>query len=101
MKKHKIKREELKKMNVKEICQLNDDECKEIEDLYEKKIALENLTKIIDLSNPAIYEKMTTEYGSTIHKFNSWWNKMSKKYDFTGENFWVDFENKKIMLNVN
>lgn len=86
-------------MNAREVWQLNDDEFKEIEDLFEKKIALENLTKIIDADNQKLYDKLIKDYGKTVHDFDSWWDKMSRKYDWEGGNLWLDFETKKIMTN--
>ncbi len=86
-------------MNVKEIWKLNDEEFKEIEDLFEKKIALENLTKIVDADNEKLYDKLIKDYGNTVHRFNSWWNIMGKKYNWEGKNWWLDFETKKIMAN--
>ena len=58
-------------MKAKEVYKLNDDEFKEIEDLFEKKIALENLTKIIDADNQKLYDKLIKDYGKTIHQFDS------------------------------
>lgn len=87
-------------MNIKEVWQLNDDEFKEIEDLFEKKIALENLTKIIDADNQKLYDKLIKDYGKTIHQFDLWWDNMAKKYRWEGKNWWLDFETKKIMTNA-
>ena len=86
-------------MGMKEVWQLNDDEFKEIEDLFEKKIALENLTKIIDADNQKLYDKLIKDYGKAVHQFDFWWEKMSKKYDWEEKNWWLDFETKKIMAN--
>lgn len=86
-------------MNTKEVWQLNDEEFKEIEDLFEKKIALENLTKIVDAKNQELYDKLIKDYGRTVHLFNTWWDKMSKKHDWEGRNWWLDFDTKKIMTN--
>ncbi|CAK7010969.1 CXXX repeat peptide modification system protein [Tissierella sp.] len=86
-------------MNTKEVWQLNDDEFKEIEDLFEKKIALENLIKIVDADSQKLYDKLINDYGKTVHHFDSWWNEMSKKYDWEGKNWWLDFKTKKIMMN--
>jgi CXXX repeat modification system protein len=87
-------------MSTKEIWQLNDEEFKEIEDLFEKKLALENLSKIIDADNQKLYDKLITDYGKTVHQFNSWWDIMSKKYNRESQNWWLDFKSKKIMANV-
>ena len=84
---------------LREVWELNEAEFKEIEDLFEKKIALENLTKIIDTNNQELYDKLIKDYGKTVHQFDSWWNEMSRKYHWEGSNWWLDFETKKIMTN--
>lgn len=81
----------------REVWQLNDEDYKEIEDLFEKKIALENLSKIIDPSNNDLYEKMIKDYGSTVRTFDNWWNIMKEKHQWTAINMWLDFQTKKIM----
>lgn len=93
------KKERIVIMNTKEVWQLNDEEFKEIEDLFEKKVALENLTKIVDADNQNLYDKFIKDYGKTVHQFDSWWDKMARKYEWEGKNWWLDFETKKIMTN--
>ena len=43
--------------------------------------------------------KLIKDYGKTIHQFNDWWNTMSKKYNWTGMNWWVDFETRQVLTN--
>lgn len=86
-------------INTKEVWQLNDNEFREIEDLFEKKLALENLTKIVSTDNQMLYDKLIKDYGKTIHLFNDWWSRMSQKYRWEGQNWWLDFDTKKIMSN--
>lgn len=86
-------------MGIKEVWKLNNQEFQEIEDLFEKKIALENLTKIIDGDNQKLYDKLIKDYGKTVRQFDSWWDNMAKKYDWEGSGWWLDFETKKIMAN--
>lgn len=87
-------------MNAKEVWKLNDEEFKEIEDLFEKKIALENLTRIVDADNKKLYDKLIKDYGKTVHQFNAWWDNMAKRYKWDGRNWWLDFETRKIMTNM-
>lgn len=54
---------------------LNEEELEEIENLYEKKVALENLSRCIDPDNEKMYQKLVNDYTSTIKKFNNWWKK--------------------------
>ncbi|WP_374041660.1 CXXX repeat peptide modification system protein [Tissierella carlieri] len=65
---------------------LNGEEFKEIEDLFEKKIALKNLTKIVDADNQKLYDKLIKYYGKTVHQFNFWWDNMVKKYNWEMNN---------------
>lgn len=87
-------------MNAKEVWKLNEEDFKKIQDLYEKKLSLENLVKIIDADNQNLYDKLIADYGKTINQFNLWWNTMSIKNNWEGKDWWLDFETKKIMTNV-
>jgi CXXX repeat modification system protein len=86
-------------MENKLIWQLTDEECKEIEDLFEKKNAYENLVKIVDVDNEKIYQKLISEYTKTINEFSNWWKHYSKKYNWEGKNWFIDFENKQVLGN--
>lgn len=84
-------------MERKEAYQLSEEEFQEIENLYEKKLALENLVKIIDASKKDLYERLIDDYGVTVRNFNAWWAQMSKKFNLDSENWYVDFE-KQMMV---
>ena len=86
-------------MEKKVIWNLTDEECREIEDLFEKKNAYENLAKIIDASNDKMYQKLISDYSTTVSLFNKWWNDNSKKYKWQGQNWVIDFENKQVLGN--
>lgn len=75
-----------------------DDEKKVIEDLYEKKIALENIIKIIEPNNESLYNKVVFDYGITLKEFEEWWANMSKKYNWEGVNWRIDFQTNEIIL---
>ncbi len=87
-------------MERKIIWQLTDEECKGIEDLFEKKNAYENLMKIVDADNEKIYQKLISEYTKVLSDFKNWWNYYSKKYNWEGKNWFVDFENKQILAMI-
>ena len=74
-----------------------DDEKKVIEDLYEKKIALENIIKIIEPNNESLYNKVVFDYGITLKEFEEWWANMSKKYNWEGVNWRIDFQTNEII----
>jgi len=75
----------------KVIWTLTEDETKEIEDLYEKKAALENLIKIVDVDNERLYQRMIDDYTQTMTVFNAWWRDTSRQHGWEGENWSVDF----------
>jgi CXXX repeat modification system protein len=87
-------------MENKVIWQLTDEELKEIEDLFEKKNAYENLVKIVDVDNEKIYQKLISEYTKTINEFNNWWKHYSKKYNWEGKNWFIDFQNKQVLSSM-
>ncbi len=76
---------------------LCEDEKKEIEKLYEKKFALENLLKIIDTTNEKLYSKLISDYGITLKEFNKWWFFTSKKYNWEGKNWYINFETNEVI----
>ena len=84
-------------MDKKVIWKLTDEECEEIEDLFEKKNAYENLIKIVDVDNDKIYQKLISEYSKTLSNFNAWWSNYSKKYNWEGTNWVIDFINKQVL----
>lgn len=84
-------------MKGKVIWKLSKEDFNNIQDLFEKKLALENLTKIIDVKDSELYEKLVKDYGRTLHEFNNWWSVMSKKYKWEGSNWWVNFDTQEVI----
>ncbi len=84
-------------MENKVVWNLTNEECDEIQDLFEKKNAYENLIKIIDVNNNIMYEKLILDYSRILSDFNNWWNYYSQKYKWEGQNWIVDFENKQVL----
>lgn len=80
-----------------EVWKLSEEEYREIEDLFEKKVALENLAKILDPDNERLYEKLIKDYGRAVRQFENWWTEMGKKHQWKGSEWWLDFETKTIM----
>ena len=68
-----------------------------IRNLFERKIALENLLKIISKDTDYLYEKAVKDYGETIREFNAWWDGKTKKYKWNGETWYVDFQTQEIV----
>ena len=86
------------KMEEKIIHQLNEKEAEEIANLYEKRLALENLIKILDGDNEKIYNKVIEDYTNTTREFQKWWDNMSTKYQWQGSNWLINFETKTVVL---
>lgn len=63
-----------------------------------KKIALENIIKIIEPNNESLYNKVVFDYGITLKEFEEWWANMSKKYNWEGVNWRIDFQTNEIIL---
>lgn len=80
------------------IWDLSEADKDEIQALYEKKIALENLTKTVDMvNNEALYQKLIKDYGKTLIEFETWWSEISKKYQWEGSNWRIDFRNSQVV----
>lgn len=84
-------------MREKVVWKLSDKDFEDIQDLFEKKLALENLTKIIDAKDTELYEKFIKDYGKTLHEFNNWWKRMVREYNWEGSNLWIKFETQEVI----
>lgn len=78
---------------------VTEEERNEIESLYEKKCALENLIKIVDVNeNEPLYNKIISDYGVVIKQFDWWWKVTSQKYHWEGGNWSINFESREIFM---
>ncbi|EFL55149.1 CXXX repeat peptide modification system protein [Finegoldia magna] len=85
---------------MKEVGTLTQEECSNIEELLEKKIALENLLKILSESHE-IYKKVNRDYKKIVEEYEKWWRDTSDKYiwESTDNSFWsIDFKFRKVYL---
>ena len=85
---------------MKEVGSLTQEECSNIEELLEKKIALENLLNILSESQE-IYKKVVRDYKNIVEEYEKWWRDTSDKYiwESTENSFWsVDFKSRKVYL---
>ena len=57
---------------MKEVGTLTQGECSNIEEILEKKIALENLLKILSESQE-IYKKVVRDYKNIVEEYEKWW----------------------------
>lgn len=86
---------------MKVIGNVLEEEKKEIQEIFEKRTALETLLKCIDLNDMAIYEKIIKDYTEVQRNFDQWWNKMYKKYNWEiGESWQIDFNTNEIIINL-
>ncbi len=80
------------------IYKLTDEEASTIRDIFEKKLALENLAKIISPSeNNEMYERLISDYGATMREFNDWWSSTIAAHHLPPDNYAVDFIEKQLI----
>lgn len=82
---------------MKIVGKVTEEEKEEILELFEKRIALENLINVIDVSNENMYNKLVSDYGKIMVKFNDWWNNNKIKYDWKDESLRINFETNEII----
>lgn len=85
----------------KYVWKLSEEEVSEIRKLFEKKVALENLVKIIDPENQKLYAKVTEDYTTLLSQYQGWWGTMSQKYNWerSEKGGWtVNFETCEVFL---
>ena len=85
---------------MKEVGTLTQEESSNIEELLEKKIALENLLDIL-FESQEIYKKVYRDYKNIVEEYEKWWRDASEKYmwESTENSFWsIDFKSRKVYL---
>ena len=85
---------------MKEVGTLTHEESRNLEELLEKKIALENLLKILSESQE-IYKKVVRDYKNIAEEYEKWWRDTSNKYiwESTDNSFLsIDFKSRKVYL---
>lgn len=88
----------------KQVGQVTVEEKNEIQQLFERRNGLNELAKILTADNTELYEKLVKDMGETGTKFQSWWDRMSAKYQWEGVengNWEIDFNTCGIYLAVN
>ncbi|MBQ7532960.1 MAG: CXXX repeat peptide modification system protein [Bacteroidales bacterium] len=77
------------------------DEKNEIQALFERRNGLNELAKILKADNTELYEKLVKDLGETSSKFQGWWDRMAKKYQWESAengNWEINFDNNEIYL---
>lgn len=77
------------------VGQVTPEEKNEIQTLFERRNGLNDLAKILTADNAELYEKLVKDFGETGTKFQDWWERTSKKYQWESDpdgNWEIDFE---------
>lgn len=85
----------------KKVGQVTPEEKNEIQQLFERRNGLNELAKILSADNTELYEKLVKDMGETGTKFQSWWDRMSQKYQWESApngNWEINFETNEIYL---
>jgi len=85
----------------KKVGIVSESERDEIRQLYERINGLKELTKVVSPDNIELYEKLVTDMGTTVTRFQEWWNMKSNKYHWesSDEGSWeIDFDTCVIYL---
>ncbi len=83
------------------VGQVTPEERNEIQTLFERRNGLNELAKILTSDNTELYEKLVKDMGETNTKFQSWWNRMSQKYQWesSNEGSWeINFDTCEVFL---
>ena len=83
------------------VGQVTPEERNEIQTLFERRNGLNELAKILTSENAELYEKLVKDMGETSTKFQSWWNRMSQKYQWESSengNWEINFDTCEIFL---
>lgn len=85
------------------VGQVSVEEKNEIQALFERRNGLNELAKIVTADNSELYEKLVKDLGETSTKFQTWWDRMSSKYQWEsadGGNWEINFDTCEIYLVV-
>lgn len=89
-------------MEVKKLVgQVTPEECREIQQLFERRNGLRELAQIVKSNEHDLYEKMVQDMGETSTKFQFWWDRMGEKYQWESSengNWEINFDTRNIYL---
>lgn len=84
------------------VGQVTEEEKNEILSLFERRNGLNELAKIVK-DDDTHYERLIKDMGQTATKFQAWWDKGAKKYNWesASNGTWeIDFNSNNIFLNT-
>lgn len=88
-------------MTKKKTGQVTPQERDEIQALFERRNGLNELARILTADNTELYERLIKDLGETGTKFQEWWDRMAKKYQWESAddgNWEIDFSTCDIYL---
>lgn len=83
------------------VGQVTPEECREIQQLFERRNGLRELAQIVKSVEHDLYEKMVQDMGETNTKFQAWWDRMGEKYQWESADngHWeITFDNRNVYL---
>lgn len=83
------------------VGQVTPEERDEIQTLFERRSGLNELAKILTSDNGELYEKLVKDMGETSTRFQSWWTRMSQKYQWESSekgNWEINFDTCEVFL---
>lgn len=86
---------------LKVVGKVTEEEKNEIQQLFERRNGLNELAKILTADNTELYERLVSDLGETGLRFQSWWDRMSVKYQWEsieGCNWEINFDTCDIYL---
>ncbi len=84
------------------VGQVTPEERDEIQTLFERRSGLNELAKVLTSDNGELYEKLVKDMGETSTRFQSWWTRMSQKYQWESSekgNWEINFDTCDVFLN--
>ena len=89
-------------MEVKKLVgQVTPEECRAIQQLFDRRNGLRELAQIVKSNEHDLYEKMVQDMGETSTKFQFWWDRMGEKYQWESSengNWEINFDTRNIYL---
>ena len=77
---------------------LNERESYEILELYEKKVAMENLSLIIDKEKQAdLFSSLKQDYKKLMRKYQEWWEQLSTENGWEKEKLYINFSTREVI----
>lgn len=77
---------------------LNERETDSILELYEKKVAMENLSLIIDREKQAdLFSALKQDYKKLMQNYQEWWEHLSTENGWEKEKLYINFSTREVI----